>query len=499
VLELGCGDGGNALSIAQALPGASVLGIDASPTAIERGITLARAAALENIELRCATFEALGEGGETFGPEEEGDRDFDYVLAHGVYSWVPPAARGALLDCVKRCLAPQGIAFVSYNAYPGSYLRDMARDMLRYHVQGDSDPDVRLARAQELMQTIVAIEQPSPFARVLREHMERMLRYSEALLFHDDLAEVSTPFYFHEFVEHAARHGLRFLSEADLFESQMRDLPESAGQLIASLPEDAVVREQYLDFFKNRMFRQTLLCHREIPLSHALDDRAIERLWISSSARPQESESDLRERERERDGRSAGENTPVRRDAARDAADVAESDAETFVTPEGFTMTTSERLVRAAMRVLGESWPAPAEFSALLAAAVEAMGPDAPIEDVTARLRAVLLQAQLARIVMLQGCPPPLSPRPRERPQASPLARAQLAAGLPAISSLLHANVRLEGELEPQLLPLLDGTSDMSELAQALGAPVEDVAGALERLASVGLLASDEFALRASV
>ncbi|HTB49367.1 MAG TPA: class I SAM-dependent methyltransferase, partial [Solirubrobacteraceae bacterium] len=124
VLELGCGDGGNALSLAQSLPGAQVLGVDASPGAIERGRRLGRAAGLANVELRCAMFEDLG--------EELGK--FDYIVAHGVYSWVPPQARGALLDCAKRCLAPEGVAFVSYNAYPGSYLRDMARDMLRYHV-----------------------------------------------------------------------------------------------------------------------------------------------------------------------------------------------------------------------------------------------------------------------------------------------------------------------------------------------------------------------------
>ncbi len=205
VLELGCGDGGNALSIAQTLPGARVEGIDAAAAAVARGSELGRAAGLENVELRAGSFESLS-------PDEIGR--VDYVVAHGVYSWIPPAARVALLACVRRCLAPHGIAFVSYNAYPGSYLRDMARDMLRYHLRDVTDPAARLAGAHELMETIVAIEEPSPYARVLREHMARMLRASDELLFHDDLAEISTPFYLHEFVEHAAGHGLRFLAEA---------------------------------------------------------------------------------------------------------------------------------------------------------------------------------------------------------------------------------------------------------------------------------------------
>ncbi len=498
MLELGCGDGGNALSIAQTLPGARVLGVDASPGAIERGTKLARAAGLGNVELRRATFEQLGEEADERGADERaGDKlgvlaggqsgepaggessKFDYIVAHGVYSWVSPQARGALLDCVKRCLAPQGIAFVSYNAYPGSYLRDMARDMLRYHVQGVSDPGERLVRAQELMKTIVEIEQPSPFARVLREQMERMLGYSDALLFHDDLAEVSTPFYFHEFVEHARVRGLRFLSEADLFESQMRDVPESAERLMASLPQDAVVREQYMDFFKNRMFRQTLICHDAAPVDRALDETAIESLWISSRARLKEDGNGEGE-----EGRAPGETRP----AAHGPAPGADPEARTFLTPEGFSMTTSESLVQAAMGALGEAWPRSVAFPALLASAREAAGPEAPSELVAARLRGVFLQAYLARIVMLAGCPPPVTGEIGERPTVSPLARAQSAAGLKALSSLLHANVRLDGELEARALELLDGTRTLAEVAAALDARPEQITECVERLASVGLL-----------
>jgi SAM-dependent methyltransferase len=470
VLELGCGDGANALSLAQTLPGARVLGVDASPGAIERGTRLSRAAALANVELRCAAFEDLGEG---LG-------EFDYIVAHGVYSWVPPQARGALLDCVKRCLAPEGIALVSYNAYPGSYLRDMARDMLRYHVQGSSDPQARLASAQELMRTIVEIEQPSPFARVLREQMERMLGYSDALLFHDDLAEVSTPFYFHEFIEHASKRALQFLSEADLFESQMRDVPASAGELMAGLPEDVVVREQYMDFFKNRMFRQTLLCHEAAPVSRALEEAEIEGMWVSSRARLSEGLLDGDGEE----GRAPGA-TPA---SSAGTAPAGDPHASTFVTPEGFSMSTSEPLVLAAMDTLAAAWPQSVDFATLLGASCEAAGPEASAKLVSARLCGVLLQAYLARIVMLQGCPPPLTGEPGERPAASPLARAQRDAGLSSVSSLLHGSVRLEDELEQDTLALLDGTRTLPELAQVLGAEQEAVARALGQLASVGLL-----------
>jgi SAM-dependent methyltransferase len=482
VLELGCGDGGNVLSLAQAMPGATLVGIDAAASAVERGNELARAAGLQNVELRCIDIAALAEN-------EELEGSFDYILSHGVYSWIPPHVRTALLASVRRYLEPMGVAYISYNAYPGSYLRDMARDILGYHVRDIPDPERKLSAAQELMQTIVAIEEPSPYAQVLRQHMERMLSYSDALLFHDDLAEISTPFYFHEFVEHAAHHKLAFLAEADLFESQMRDVPDSAERLMADLPPDVVVREQYLDFFKNRMFRQTLLCHEQAPVSRALDESAIERFWVSSMARVQEGDLDG-----DGEGRSSGENTPTRRYPTH----LDEPQAQTFVTLEGFSMTTTEPLVITIMRALADAWPRSLDFQALLACASDAAGPAAPSELVTARLCSVLLQAYLARIVMLQGCAPPLASRTGERPLASGLARAQLAAGLPAVSSLLHGNVRLEDELERRLLALLDGTRDHAELAGELASPIEEIGDALDRLAVVGLLADEELALRAS-
>lgn len=461
VLELGCGDGGNALSIAQTLPGATVTGVDAAGAAVARGAALARAAALPNVELRVGDFESLDAG--SLGA-------VDYVIAHGVYSWIPPAARVALLACVRRVLAPHGIAFLSFNAYPGSYLRDMARDMLRWHLRDVSDPAARLRGAHELMETIVAIEEPTPYARVLREHMERMLRASDALLFHDDLAEISTPFYLHEVVEHAAAHGLRFLAEAELAESLMRDVPASAERLMAGAADDVVVREQYLDFFKNRMFRQTLLCHGEVPERRVLDDGVLERLWLSSAARTVE-------------GAEAGAEG-ARRD---------EPPEETFATPEGWTMTTSEPLVRAAMHALAAASPAALPFAdvALAARTAAAAGAGVTGERVDARLREVMLQAHLARVVGLAGGPPPVvrGGEPGERPRASALARAQHAAGAEVLSSLLHANVKLDEPLDLVLLPLLDGTRDRAALRAAAADPTAaELDAALGRLAALGLL-----------
>jgi SAM-dependent methyltransferase len=453
VLELGCGDGVNLLSMAQTLPQANFVGIDASTTAIERGSRLADAAALDNVELRVGRLEAL--------PDDIGG--FDYIVSHGVYSWVAPRARAGLLACAGERLGSNGIAYVSYNAYPGCHLRDMTREVLQYHLRDVDDPDTQLEQAQRLMATIVAIDDPSPYARALREQMQRMLGYSDALLLHDDLAEISSPFYFHEFVEHAAGHGLQFLSEAELFESRMDGVPATAAGLFEAAAEDPLAREQYMDFFKNRTFRRTLLCRTQLEVQRTIADVHLERFAISSPAQP----------------------------VAPDGGG-----PETFATPEGHSVTTSEPLVLAAMHALAAAWPAALTFAELLAqSAVDA---EAPPERAAERLRAVLLESYAARVVQLQSVAPPVSATAGEAPRASALARAQCAVGVPVVSSLLHANARLEGELEPRLLPLLDGTRDRNALNAALSARAAaparpkaaraEIDAALERFASLGLL-----------
>ena len=443
MLELGCGDGGNALAIAQTLPGAHVVAVDVARPAIERGLALARAAGLDNVELRCGDLAEFG--------CLEAVGEFDYIIAHGVYSWIPPAARVALLERCRRSLAPHGIAFVSYNAYPGSYLRDMARDVLAFHLRGIVTPAERLTSAHQLMETIVAAETPTPYARVLREQLQRMLAASDALLYHDELASISTPFYFHEFIEHAAAHELQFLSEAQLSDSQLRDVPADVGEFIAGLPDDVVVREQYLDFFTNRMFRQTLLVHAAAPVDREISDHRIDGLAISCPA---------------------------------------SWDGERFVTAGGASITTTNALVSAAIHELCDCWPESVVFDELLGRVVRRVEVDTLAEVVVQQLRGVVLEAYLGQLVLLHGCAMPARARASECPSACALARAQCRAGSTVLTTLLGTNCTIDNDLGQQLLPRLDGQRDRETLASELAIERAAIDETLTGLARQGLLSS---------
>ena len=127
VLELGCGDGGNLIPMALQLPRSEFTGIDLAGDAIHEGHVVVSALGLQNITLRQLD---LMEAGPDLG-------EFDYIIAHGLYSWVPSEVRERLLRICRVNLAPSGVAYVSYNTYPGFHRREMFREMMPWIACGE--------------------------------------------------------------------------------------------------------------------------------------------------------------------------------------------------------------------------------------------------------------------------------------------------------------------------------------------------------------------------
>lgn len=241
VLEIGCGDGGNLIPMAYFLPRSAFFGIDAEGSAIAAGTALASRLKLKNIALWERDLRDPGAA----------DGRFDYILAHGLYSWLPFEARDRLVQLCSELLAPQGVVYLSYNTWPGRHERHILREILLYHLREIRTPRRRLAEARRLLAAI-----GTPVAQAMRAS-------SDDLLFHDDLAPVNDPVWFRDFEQHAARHGLQYLGEA------------GPGP---RLPAD----EQYADFLRMRAFRQSLLCRAEVPLKPP-DAASMPRFLFSSA------------------------------------------------------------------------------------------------------------------------------------------------------------------------------------------------------------------------
>jgi cyclopropane fatty-acyl-phospholipid synthase-like methyltransferase len=118
VLEIGANKGENLIGMAMVLPSAEFVGIDLAEVPVTRGQQTIADLGLDNVRLRQMNLLEIDEG---FG-------EFDYIIAHGVYSWTPAEVRDKLLAVVRAHLSAQGVAFVSYNTYPGAHLREMLRE-----------------------------------------------------------------------------------------------------------------------------------------------------------------------------------------------------------------------------------------------------------------------------------------------------------------------------------------------------------------------------------
>jgi SAM-dependent methyltransferase len=192
VLEIGCGDGGNLVPMAYFLPESRFTGIDLAAAPVAEACSAITALCLSNISVRVADLRNLGAAAGTY----------DYILAHGVYSWVPPDVRDRLLALCGELLSPHGVVCVSYNVWPGRHERHRLREVLLDRLRHVEQPGQRIAEARVIL---AAIDSPEA---------DEMAASSDDILFHDDLAPINDPVAFEEFTAHAARHGLQYLGEA---------------------------------------------------------------------------------------------------------------------------------------------------------------------------------------------------------------------------------------------------------------------------------------------
>ena len=443
VLEIGCASGGHLVPMAEQFPGGTFLGIDASARQIDEGRETVDALGLTNVELRHGDVRDFNcEAGE-----------FDFVVCHGVYSWVPDDVRRAILGVLRHGLAGRGVGYVSYNTYPGWHMRGMIRDVMRYRANAFEEPATRLAQARGLLAFLTnsVRGEDDPYAMLLRRELESVGRSDDSYLLHEHLEEVNEPLYFHEFAGRLGETGLRYLGEADYGTMSPDNFPEPVAGMLRSVSRDRIETEQYMDFLRNRAFRQTLICRDEAAVEETADPRRLAGLRVASPAKP---DPDAPVGERKVGGR---EETVYRRGSSR--------------------LRTTDPVVRAAFARLREAWPASVPFLELAAAArSEATGRPAAVDAAvmsgpTARLAATLLRCFATSVVDLHAAPAEFVTKVSGRPVAPPLARRQAERGS-AVTNRLHQTVELD-DLQRQVLRTLDGEHDadgiVHDLAERVG------------------------------
>lgn len=418
VLEIGCSEGANLVPMALGLPHAQFVGVDLSPPAIAAARALTAALGLANVALLEGDIDVLAPSLGTF----------DYIVAHGVYSWVPPPVRDAILALARDGLSPQGVMFVSYNVLPGARVRQAAWEVLHHATDGIADPRERMDAARRLAR-IVADGAPSlqEGDEALRTEFRGLAQRADSALFHDDLAMPNDPVYFHEFASHAARFGLAYLAEADVHTMSAAGLSADARAFVG--PFDALAREQYLDFVRLRRFRQSLVRRHDATIDAAPPATRLASMQVGADP------SLLRAAEAGKVG-----------DFARG------------LDPAG----GGGGPVRALLDALVASAPSVRSMSE-----VQALVAGGPLPR---PLPALVTDLYVSNLVQLHVSPPAFAAVAGERPRASPLARVQTSTQ-EEVTNLLHARTRIADPNARKLLGLLDGTRDRAALGRALVDP----------------------------
>ena len=430
VLEVACGDGANLIPMAYAIPGGEFVGFDLAQLPVERAQACIRDLGLANIRI----FQ-----GNLLDLKEDLGR-FDYVIAHGLYSWVPVQVRNRLMVFVSEVLADDGIAFVSYNALPGSYLRLMHRDLMMFRTRHFDDPEQGVQAGLEFLRFLSQTrKEGDPYRKYLEDQVERLEGHAPACTFHDELSPEYHPLYFTDFVEHARSHGLEYLCDSEIppapDPSYRADIQQTVEEASGG---DFIKKEQIFDFSRMRPYRETLLCKATRQVRRDYFPESFASLMLASEATSQPSEK---------------------------------PGAKVFEVPGGGRMDTNHPAVVWLLDRLGDAQPHALSVRELLPS----------LEERGVRLDSagaiLLMRLAISKMIELRTWNPPLAPSVSERPRASAYTRLAARQGIPA-ATLLHITLSLDDVKVRSLVQKLDGTRTRSELLQAMQAEFPDAPAA---------------------
>jgi methyltransferase-like protein len=450
VLEIGCAGGGNLIPFAAAHPQAHVVGIDLSQVQIDEGRMRARMLGLENLELSAGDIAKMDLG--ALG-------QFDFVIAHGLYSWVPPEVQEALLAAFRRLLAPQGVAYLSYNVYPGWKSKEILRDAMLLASGDSTSPDEKVRNARGMVDFLEEVSSAdSALARIIADSKAHALGFADSYLLHDELETFNSPCYFYEMLGRARAHGLAFLAEAHPEAMVPGNYgPKVTDYLLEKCGGVQVLVEQYLDFVADRTFRETLLVHAERAqrIQYSPDPARLRDFHIAAYAPPVDGEA--------------------RMDHSR----------QEFEQLDGATLFTNDPGIKAALGVLTARWPWTLSRHELVDAVHErlqsaGLTPSDSIPDTVDNLIGVLILQGQARFRLHPVLPEAASSPLRLDETARRMVELTGDQGQASTFNLWN-ETHVLSPVDRHLLPLLDGTRDRDALVDALLAAVREHGISVER------------------
>ncbi len=402
ILEVGLGDGSNLLSIAERFPSAHCIGLDASATAIARARQRQNELGLRNLTLLESPLEAFADA----GPLPR----CDYIIAHGVLSWVSPSVRDALFRLIGRLLAPSGVAMLSFLTAPGDHDLGPLVELMRHHVATVPDLGKKVSQARDI--ALWQLERTRRLhgegrARLLEELVAEIIDMPDAVLLHDLLAPERHALTLTDFEKSCHFRGLQWLANARMNEPRTTLLPENLRELVRATP-DVVRRQHYLDSMLMTRFRTSLVCRAEDEIVRTVSASAFSSFHLTSRF---------------------------------DASTLAVRPAGTIETAVGRLTLSGE--ASAILNLLAYESPASSHFDDIVRR-IPGMNQD--------DLGAAIAELWLADAIELSTCPPTVAHSVPDHPATGPWQRLIASEGRSSATSLWHREVPLDEDERKTLL-----------------------------------------------
>lgn len=286
VLELGCSMGGNIITQALYYPDAEFVGIDLSGRQVAQGNAIIEKMGLENVRLEEKDILTIDE---SFGK-------FDYIIVHGIWSWVPDAVKDKIFSICRNNLTEHGIAYISYNVYPGWKRQEQLREIM-YFAGRDVLEEPLEARTRKGLDALKAL------AEILENDkglggggklpaIQKILNHNFYYIAHEYMEAFNDPIYVNGFIEWANRHRLAYIGDTDLHVSFVSWMAEHTRERILALAGgDYIAKEFYSDILSDRQFRRSLLCREEVGDTVRRDESVAVEVIESLNFRPARGET----------------------------------------------------------------------------------------------------------------------------------------------------------------------------------------------------------------
>ena len=439
VLEIGCAVGGNLLPIAQAFPESTFVGIDISAKQIAMAQRTATGAGLKNVRLEVKDFKTLTAA--EFG-------QFDYIIAHGVYSWVQPAARDKLIPLIAQLLTPAGLAYMNYHVNPGWHVRDMFREMVAWQTRNITDPKAIAAEARTFLASLskqATAAGESLYAAQLRQEAAFLAAVPDDYLIHEYVEAYPQAFCFEQMAEQFGRNGLAYAGEVKGNPNRRRMAVEVIKEK-PELGENLAALEQAIDLAQGTFIRRSLICRTGQTVSPLPRADGLERLLIRGQILPAMTQGDVR----------STEPMPFRL-ADGKVIEIADPAAKIILVslahalPRAMSFEDMLNIARVNLQ-LGDQFSLPGS------------------PDREAMLN-VALNCYMMMMLDLHVAPPAYVPVAGEKPKATALARFQARESKSA-ANVLHTLVQNLNKTERLVLAHLNGTRDRAALVGVLKAAI---------------------------